>query len=356
MLLTLIFGVVLIYAGLYIFLHKFFYHHNSYDRDINNKVILVTGGTAGIGRVVVKELISRGAIVIFTGRKSQNAREIINSLITDPTISKSLADKCINGKWDSSQNYHSEKLYYYRLDQSDLSEVSKFGAWVKENFEKIDTLLNNAGTLVYSHKLDRNGYELTQVINHLSHFLLTHDLLPLLDDEGSRVVNVSSIVHLRTFMPKVNVQIDLKDFFNEKQKKYNQGEQYAQSKMANVLFAQKLNDFFKDKNKNAKSVSLHPGIIDSNFLDKCNIEIVKKLYVLTGAKFLCMNVKEGAQTSLTTVLCGLPHLAGGKYYASGKLAKRDECAEDKEYVNGFWKASKELVEKAVNRKLENFDL
>lgn len=102
-----------------------------------------------------------------------------------------------------------------------------------------------------SKKLSKDGLELQMATNHFGHFLLTNLLSPVLVNSApSRVINVSSLAHNHNSfsLDNLNAEKGYRDFLI-----------YGNSKIANILFAKEFAKRFKDKN--VKSVALHPGAI-----------------------------------------------------------------------------------------------
>ena len=123
------------------------------------------------------------------------------------------------------------------MDQSDLNAIKEFADFVKEFVSSIDVLMNNAGLTSVNFKRSPQDIEFTMAINHFAHFYLTDLLMPLISKtENSRIVNVASLAHgLAKPGPRG-------DFFfeNTRKENYDFGEAYGRSKLANVLFTQKL--------------------------------------------------------------------------------------------------------------------
>ena len=128
---------------------------------------------------------------------------------------------------------------------------------------------------------------MTLAINHFGPFYLTHLLLDMMKgcSEG-RIINVSSMAHY--YAPnRILTDIECRE------KTFGSNEQYWISKFMNVLFTQELSKKLS-KYPNLKTVSLHPGIVDSNIgSDVCLIRVFNKLCC-------CIYVTnaEGARTSI----------------------------------------------------------
>jgi len=198
------------------------------------RVILITGATDGLGRLVAEDLAFTGAIVLLHGRnreKGKNALEKIQSATG-------------NGQ-----------LHYYNADFSSIAEVNRLAAAIKVDHPRLDVLINNAGLgagpLPKQRELSVDGYELRFAVNYLSPFLLSHRLLPLLkrasEDKGeARIINVASAAQQ---------PLDFEDLMMEED--YSGMRAYAQSKLALVMFSF---DLALELEKSGVTVnSLHPA-------------------------------------------------------------------------------------------------
>ena len=138
---------------------------------VSGKTILVTGSTDGLGLATARRLASMGASVLVHGRHPQKLERVLVGLPS--------------GQGDGA--------HCYLADLSSLDETRRLARHVASEHGRLDVLINNAGVVIQERRLSRDGHELTFAINYLSHFLLTLELLPLIESGGGRVVNVASI-------------------------------------------------------------------------------------------------------------------------------------------------------------------
>ena len=172
-------------------------------RDAAEATVLVTGATDGLGRRVARELAGMGATVLLHGRSPERLDDTFEAL---------------RGETDS------EKLHCYQADLASLGEVRELSERVLSEHDRLDVLVNNAGVIVRERE---DGLELTFAVNHLSHFLLTRLLLPLLRTSApARIVNVASAGQS---------PIDFDDPMLERG--YEAMGAYTRSKLAQVMFA-----------------------------------------------------------------------------------------------------------------------
>ena len=179
--------------------------------DMKGKTALVTGSTSGLGEVVARRLGRLGATVIVHG--------------LDETRGRTIAAE-INAAGPGRATFQPGDL-------ASLEEVRRLAARIRADHRQLHLLVNNAGILAANgqpRRLSKDGYELTFAINYLSHFLLTRELLPLLEAGApARIVNVSS---------GAQRPIDFDDVMLERS--YDSGTAYAQSKLAQILFTMSL--------------------------------------------------------------------------------------------------------------------
>ena len=218
---------------------------DDYHRCLQNKVVLITGANSGIGKETAHQLLQYGAsTVILACRNRQRAEEAIQD------ISRRQKSE---GREDST-----ERLRFLPLDLSDLQSVRMASKLFLEWNLPLDILINNAGIMMGSFHLTKEGYECTMTSNHLGHFLLTLLLMPALTASStpSRIINVTSSTY--TLAP----YMDLNDLFCTKGlRPYTLFGQYAQSKLANILFTLELAKRYPDT---IRSYAVHPGLVRTN--------------------------------------------------------------------------------------------
>ncbi len=204
--------------------------------DLEGKTALITGSNSGLGYYTAKALAEKNCHVILSCR----------------TPEKSIATK------NKLQNLIPQaKLSTIEIEMSDFNKVSNKCDQISNEYESLDLLINNAGIMHPPKTLNSQGYEIQFAVNHLSHMLLTLKLIPLLEKiKNSRIVTVTSLAQ---FFGKVGWK-NLKA-----ENYYNKQESYANSKLANIMFALELNH--KLKEKNILSLAAHPGIAKTNLFN-----------------------------------------------------------------------------------------
>ena len=358
----MIIGIVIasLIALLFIFMLVFWlikrssFGKNTYNPDLNGKIILVTGGNSGIGKETARKFFELGAKVIITGRSEKKCREFLKELQMRPGFSNPA---------------------FYQVDFSDLNRVKEFADKIKNDFERLDILVNNAGCFMGTYNTSRQGVELTMAVNHLSPVYLTWLLTPLLNNSPEpRVINVSSTAHLH-FRSKFKNFID-DDFWLNKpevdyEKEYHFTTAYGMSKMGNVLFSRGLRDWVlktasedEEEKKTSQdsaggigklfTASLHPGDVKTNIArDAENMFIFKLMKPILACAYCLIfkNEVQGAQTSLYLSLAPLAKLQSGEYNDDCKLVK--DIGEEfvQKYTPVCWNETVRLLRKLTGEEV-----
>jgi len=208
--------------------------------------------------------------------------------------------------------------------------VERFGS----RHERLDVLVNNAGSYFMKRRLSADGLEMTFALNHLSYFLLTLLLMKQLGASPSaRVVNVSSSAH-------VGREIDFENLQGEK--RYERHEAYGQSKLANLLFTYELARRLKGTRVTANA--LHPGTVATN-LGSDNGWLMGWLRVRTRnlLKQTMMTPEQGARTSIH--LASSPEVEGanGRYFRECSPVRSSEASYDEASAARLWRISEDLT-------------
>ena len=290
--------------------------------DLNNKCAFITGANSGLGYFTAKALAEKGSHIILACRSEEKCKNTI--------------DKLLN-------LVPNAKLSYCILDLSDFINVSNAANETLEKYEHIDFLINNAGIMHPPKTLNAQGYEIQFAVNHLSHMLLTLKLLPIIENkEFARIVTVTS-----------GAQFFGKTRWNnlKAENYYNKWESYANSKLANVMFALELN--CRLKSKNTSSLAAHPGIAKTNLfnaqkpqpspLEKFSLELFSPIFQsaeMGSLPQLYAATSENAK--------GGDHY-GPKYNFRGypKLSPTSPFAQDKVKRDILWEKSYQIIEKFI---------
>jgi retinol dehydrogenase 12 len=283
---------------------------NKCSKHLVGKVVIVTGGNAGIGYETAKDLAERGAKVILGCRSVERGT--------------AARDKIIN----SSGN---KDVHFKLLDLSSLKSVREFANDILRSEKELHILINNAGIIGQEYTITEDGLLLDMQTNHFGHFLLTSLLLPLLKSSGpSRIINVSSKIHERG-------RVDL-DNINGTKESYGAFQSYSNSKLCNVLMTVELANRLKGTEVTVNC--LHPGTVMTNIFrvrDRWWTSISKPIIEL-----LCKTPWTAAQTSNYLAVSPDVNNVSGKYFADCHLAS-SSALRDVELAKKLWDLSERLT-------------
>jgi NAD(P)-dependent dehydrogenase (short-subunit alcohol dehydrogenase family) len=194
-------------------------------RDLSGKIVIVTGGYAGLGLEITRVLAGAGATVIVPARSQDKARRNLAGI---PNVE------------------HAE------LDLLDPASIDAFADSFLATGRPLHILISNAGIMAAPLMRDARGYEAQFSTNHLGHFQLTARLWPALREaNGARVVSVSSRAYQFSEMNFDDPNFDHRD--------YDKWLAYAQASTAKILFAVALDQ--RGKSQGVQAFSVHPGAI-----------------------------------------------------------------------------------------------
>lgn len=206
--------------------------------DLKRKTILVTGANSGIGLEAVKCFAARGAQIIMACRNAEKAEEAAAEVRAETADAN---------------------LTIMSLDLADLSSIEAFAKAVNSRYEKVDVLLNNAGLMAPPLQHTKDGFEMQFGTNHLGHFALTGQLLPVLEAAPApRVVQIASVMHLIGKFYWNNLNAD---------KWYSRWAFYGQSKLANLVFGKDLNRRLELSGSKVRAYVAHPGYSATHLQD-----------------------------------------------------------------------------------------
>ena len=263
---------------------------------MKDKVVVITGGSRGIGFETTKDLLRQGATVIMASRDAVQANKAIETI---------------------GNNTHKSRCIFMHLDLTDYENINQFVEEIKSKYGKIDILINNAGSCFRNFTMS-DGIELTYFTNHLGHLILSCLLLDDFNPKG-RIINVVTTKYKRIWQRTLdkftsNSNLD----FSWNRKGYDWMKTYILSKLAGVHLAQYLGDYCTNQKKDIKVVSLHPGFINNHFfreIEKHSIYWFIRDFFQTPFRWLMFkdNVM-GAQTTLHCCYMEWEKLSNGGYY------------------------------------------
>jgi NAD(P)-dependent dehydrogenase (short-subunit alcohol dehydrogenase family) len=200
-------------------------------QDQRGRIAVVTGASSGIGMEAARILAQRNARVILAVRNVAKGKAVAESI---------------------RKQYAPADVGVRALELSSLDSIAAFADAFADEHKRLDILIDNAGVMMCPYAQTQDGFEIQFGTNHLGHFALTLQLLPLLQQTpGSRVVVVSSMAHRRG-------SLDFSDL-NWTTRKYKTVQAYCDSKLANLYFTYELARKLKLQGNNPLVAAAHPG-------------------------------------------------------------------------------------------------
>ncbi|WP_459191604.1 SDR family NAD(P)-dependent oxidoreductase [Halosimplex sp. J119] len=291
-------------------------------------VVLVTGSTDGIGAETARNLAETGATILVHGRDREKGERLAADL-------------------------PGEGHRFYAADFANPAAIRELADAVRADFDRLDVLVNNAGTFQGErHLVDApgsdEGVELTFAVNHLAPFLLTNLLADRLAETGARraeeadgerdparVVSISSNLHR-------DRELDLDDVRGPEGQ--TGMDAYEHSKLANVLFTRELARRLPDA---VTANSCHPGVSPTTALTRDGSRgfgLVWSLYGVVGG--LLGRTDSPAESAETpTYLARSPSVTGvtGEYFDDREPVVPGDGATDREAQRRLWRASAEWL-------------
>ncbi|KAJ6588800.1 oxidoreductase [Mycena capillaripes] len=258
--------------------------------DLAGKVILVTGGTGGIGKESVLALAKHNPkSIYFTGRNSSRANEVIAEIkSTAPSVT----------------------IVFLECDLESLAAVERGAKQFISQSDRLDILMCNAGVMNVPPALTKDGYEVHFGTNHLAHALFIKLLLPTLlrtaEAPGGDVRVIPLTSQAFAMHPMGGILFD--DLRTTQVSGLVKFLRYGQSKLANILYASELAKRYPQ----ITSVSIHPGVVRTDLLAQQDY-ITRALAFLTHP-FSMLTPAEGAYNQCWAATVDKAKITNGEYY------------------------------------------
>ena len=279
--------------------------------NLNNKTVVISGATNGIGKAAAIELSKENPKLLFTYRN------------------QSLADELLAEIKDISPNTQVQSAY---CDFSDQDSIKKCTNEINDLCANIDVLINNAGVVNTSYHETGEGIENTFAVNHLGYFLFTNLLLQKLKGhDETRIVNVSSAAH--SFVKEMQWEdINFKNNFGQGLRSY------GQSKLANLLFTRYL--AIKLSTDNISVNAIHPGGVNTSLGSQNKAWYSKPLRLILKPFF--RSPLKGAE-SIIYLATKQDDGVTGEYFVDSKIHKSSTYSKNLEEAHKLWDLSEKLV-------------
>jgi len=280
---------------------------------MHGKVVVVTGANTGIGKETASALAGMGAVTVLACRNPDKAEAAATEI------------RAVTG---------SDEVHVAALDLADLVSVRQCADDLRNRWDRIDVLVNNAGGIWSSRSETDQGFEQTFGVNHVGPFYLTRLLLDHLGgDGGARIVNLSSFAHHAAF--RGMVWDDL-----QSRRRYSSFGVYAQSKLANLLFTRSLGRRLDAVEITANAA--HPGPVRSGFGMDGDLAGFSGWGNRQIRRFE-ISATAGAATSV--YLAASPEVQGktGGYYAHSKPGRPSRHGRSDVEAERLWGVTEELI-------------
>jgi NAD(P)-dependent dehydrogenase (short-subunit alcohol dehydrogenase family) len=281
--------------------------------DLGGKTILITGATGGIGLRASIALARMDAQVVMVGRDASRTTQRVAEV------------RAASGN---------STVDWLLCDLGSQAQIHALGASFLAKYDRLDVLVNNAGTVYTKRTLTEDHLEATFAVNYLSVFLLTNLLLDLLIRSApARVINVASNGHYGGTM-------DFSDLGFERG--YQIMRAYSRSKLAEVLFTRELARRLQGTGVTVNSV--HPGAVATNIWDRAPA-YVRPIFAV--AKRIAMISPEAGAATIV-YLASSPEVAGktGLYFEQNRPKTPSRLAQDDALAARLWDESAKLVKLA----------
>ncbi|KAK5108103.1 hypothetical protein LTR62_008757 [Meristemomyces frigidus] len=286
---------------------------------LTDKVILVTGGTTGLGKQTILSLITKQpAHVYFTGRSQASADQVIS---------------------EASSISASTPVDFIQCDLTSLTSVSTAAKKLLSTADRLDIAMLNAGVMALPPGVTTEGYEIQFGTNHVGHALLVKLLTPLLESTAHRTGDVRLVWNTSLGYKgaadylKGGIQFDkLKTSCSDIAPVMGPWIRYGQSKLANLLYARA----YAHHHPTITSVSIHPGVADTGLIS--SLGFFQRMFVYTTTWNTMISTEDCALNQQWAATAakgnGKREVVSGKYYepvgvetVPSGAATNDELAE-----------------------------
>jgi NAD(P)-dependent dehydrogenase (short-subunit alcohol dehydrogenase family) len=272
---------------------------------VRGKRVVITGATNGIGLAAAARLSALGAELTIVARSPERA---------------AAAATRIGGR--------SAPPDVLIADLSSQAAVRALARQICERYARVEVLINNAGAVYSTRQLTSDGIEQTWAVNHLAPFLLTRQLLPLLQASApARIITTASGAHR-------GAQIPFDDLNAERGYASMGMRRYGQTKLANILFTVELASRLKGTGVTANC--FHPGFVDTGF--GVNNGGWLRMGMLIAHLFARRPAK-GAETLVWLAdAAELDNVSGG-YFMDKRMRQPSQAAHDRDAALRLWQVS-----------------
>jgi NAD(P)-dependent dehydrogenase (short-subunit alcohol dehydrogenase family) len=286
---------------------------------LSGKVILITGGTAGLGtECILKLLEHHPQVILFTGRNSSSADKVIKA----------------------AKNVSSTtQVQFVQCDFTSLHSVKGAAQKILATTSRLDTLICNAGVMAIPKDVTQDGYEIQFGINHLAHAMLIKHLLPLLlstaKTDDVRIVTLTSLgFKFATTIPFDKLRTENDSFV------LGAFRRYGDSKLANILYTQQLAKRYPE----ILSVVVHPGVVETGLVS--GLSGFNRYFTYATTIGMRVSVQDGVKNQLWAATGNREEIVNGGFYEPvGKVGGTTKASRDEKLAEKLWDWTQEELSK-----------
>jgi NAD(P)-dependent dehydrogenase (short-subunit alcohol dehydrogenase family) len=269
-----------------------------------NKTILISGATNGIGRAAAAQLAAMGHTIVIVGRNRE---------------------KCIAATETICQQTGG-RVSWLMADLSSQAQVRRLAEEFRQRFRRLDVLINNAGAVFIRRVETVDGMELCWSVNYLQTFLLTHLLLDLLKASApARIINLSSVFH---WVARLNL-----DNLHERGR-YIGWNVYARCKLASLYFTYELARRLEGSGVTANAI--HPGLVKTG-MGKTSGWLLRSVFRVVD--LFAVTPEEGAEGVSNLAINPALETVSGLYFSGMKTARSSPLSYNRDIARQLWEIS-----------------
>lgn len=277
------------------------------------RVAIITGAGTGMGFEEAKAVAAKGYYTVMACHHPAEAEEKRQEIIRE------------------TGNANVEII---GIELADLSDVRRFADEIKARFDRVDLLMNNAGTIQTGFHLTPDNIEHTVSVNYVGPYLLTRLLLPLMG-EGSRIVNMASLTYWMG-------RLDFPEFFTRGRKRgFHRIHIYCNTKLAITLFTFQLAKLLKGRGITVNAAD--PWMVSTNII-RMHIPVVDFLADIFFRPVI-YTPRKGADTAIRLLLDEDKAGQTGTYNRSNRILDVGEKYFHHRQMQELWDRTEEIVRK-----------